>query len=88
MRRGKFNPERWKRARELAAQGYTVCAGARLIGIHHATAIYIAEQMGFKWAGSMKGKYPRQETMGRVEKLMRLANGQHVRAYDIRGKVS
>lgn len=73
MRRGKFNPERWRLAQELASQGYTVCRAAREIGIHHATAIYIAQQMGFRYAGSMKGKYLRSETTGRVEKLMRLA---------------
>ena len=77
MRRGKFKPERWRLAQELASRGYTVCRAAREIGIHHATAIYIAQRMGFRFAGSMKGKYVRRttkpETMGRVERMMRLA---------------
>ena len=73
MRRGKFKPERWRLAQELASQGYTVCQAAKEIGIHHATATYIAQQMGFRFAGSMKGKYLRSETLGRVERMMRLA---------------
>jgi predicted transcriptional regulator len=75
MRRGKFRPERWTRAQELASEGYTVTRAAQVLGIHHATAIYIAQRMGFKFAASQKGKYLRRpaETMGRVEKMMRLA---------------
>lgn len=75
IRGSKLDKTRWLKAEELAKKGYTVCAGAKILGIHHATAIYIARRMGFKWAGSMRGRYPRpvQETMGRVERMMRLA---------------
>ncbi len=75
MRRGKFKPERWTRAQELASEGYTVTRAAQLLGIHHATAIYIAQQMGFKWPGrrGVRTKLQPVETVGRVEKMMRLA---------------
>lgn len=65
--------ERWRKARSLAAQGYTVVRASREIGINHSTAIYIAKQMGFKWAPSLKGRYLR-EPMERVERMMRLAS--------------
>jgi len=75
MRRGKFNPERWTRAQELASQGYTVTRAAQMLGIHHATAIYISRRMGFKWPGrrGVRTKPAPAETVGRVEKMMRLA---------------
>lgn len=75
MRRGKFKPERWRLAQELASRGYTVCRAAREIGIHHATAIYMAQRMGFKWGFSLKGKYPRRkESTERVERMMYLVS--------------
>jgi len=76
MRRGKFNPERWLRAQELASQGYTVTRAAQMLGIHHATAIYISRRMGFRWIAGHRGKRSKPqpaETVGRVEKMMRLA---------------
>ena len=66
--------EAWSRAPELAKKGYTVCAGAREMGVNHATAIYIAKQLGFEWAPSLKGRYARRrEPDERVERMMRLA---------------
>ena len=49
MRRGKFDPERWNRAKELAEQGCWLSEAARIMRIHHTTALYIARKMGFKW---------------------------------------
>ena len=72
MRRGKFSFERWQKARELAEQGYTVTAAARILGIHHSTAIYISRRMGFKWYSQKTNPRP-VETVGRVERMMRLA---------------
>jgi len=49
VRLGKFDPERWERAKELAEQGCWLSEAARILKIHHTTAIYISRQMGFKW---------------------------------------
>ena len=49
MRVGKFDPERWERAKELAEQGCWLSEAARILKIHHTTALYISRQMGFKW---------------------------------------
>ena len=49
MRLGKFDPERWERAKELAEQGCWLSEAARILKIHHTTAIYISRQMEFKW---------------------------------------
>lgn len=71
---GNHTGELWQRARELADHGCTVTQGARILGIHHTTAIYIARRMGFEWANANKGRSAgKQETVGRVERMMRLA---------------
>ena len=73
IRGSKLDKTRWLKAEELAKKGYTVCAGARILGIHHATAIYIARRMGFKWYSQKTNPRPAEETVGRVERMMRLA---------------
>ena len=65
--------ERWLKAKELADKGYSVTEAAREIGIHHTTAIYISRRMGFKWYSQKTNPRPAQETVGRVERMMRLA---------------
>lgn len=50
MRTGKFDRERWYRAKELAEQGCWLSEAARILKIHHTTALYISRMMGFKWA--------------------------------------
>lgn len=49
MKRGRGNRETWPRAKELADQGCWLTEAARILKIHHTTAIYISRQMGFKW---------------------------------------
>jgi hypothetical protein len=73
MRKGKFQPERWQRAKSLAEQGIYLKEACRRIGIHHATGIYISRQMGFTWPRVTEYRSGKQETVGRVERMMRLA---------------
>jgi hypothetical protein len=51
-RRSKENPLDWQRAKELAERGCWESEAARIMGIHHTTALYIARKMGFEWAPS------------------------------------
>jgi hypothetical protein len=55
----------WERARQLAEQGVWMSHAAKLLGIHHTTALYIGRQMGFRW-----GKCP-WPTKPQVESLPR-----------------
>lgn len=50
MKRGRRNRESWPRAKELAEAGCWLSEAARILKIHHTTAIYISLQMGFTWA--------------------------------------
>jgi hypothetical protein len=50
MNVGRGNKERWEQARALASQGCWMSEAARILRIHHTTALYISRQMGFKWA--------------------------------------
>lgn len=65
--------ERWKRVKELAEQGYSISETARELGIHHTTAIYIGRKMGFQWKTDQRVSRRPTETVGRVERMMRLA---------------
>ena len=74
MRRGKFQPERWRRAQELAEQGVYLTEATRQIGIHWSTGIYISRRMGFKWPRRCaEFKRNKPEPAERVERMMRLA---------------
>jgi len=75
MRKGKFDRTRWEKARALAEQGVPLTEACRKIKIHHATGIYISRQMGFKWPSirdSRRRRSEKPETVGRVERMMRL----------------
>jgi hypothetical protein len=63
MRTGKFDAERWERARELAGQGCWLSEGARILKIHHTTALYISRKMGFKW-GKCPPEYQKNKPPG------------------------
>ena len=75
----------WERARKLAAEGYWLNEAARILRIHHTTAIYIGRQMGFTWPAAPAKpqrislqmrvvRRERAEDSGRVERMMQLAS--------------
>lgn len=45
----------WDRAKQLAASGVHEAAAARVLGIHHTTAMYIARKSGFTWPKPQEG---------------------------------
>lgn len=61
--KGRPHQADWERAKQLAESGWWLSEGARKLGIHHTTALYISRQMGFRWP---KRQDPVDELAGRV----------------------
>lgn len=49
----------WDKCKELAEAGVYAAKAARIMGIHHTTALYISRQMGFKWPKAPRGSWSR-----------------------------